>query len=106
MVLRFVPPEYTVEFDEDTTPGTSLVNVTAITEAPPITYRLAPGQDQIITDLFAMDSASGNLILRERFGTDDTNSNEYNIVVTAQDFSNSVAVGWVKVCGDIIYRRS
>lgn len=97
-ISRIWPSDYAVVFDEDTAPGTSLVNVTAFSEAPPITYRLAPGQDEILGQLFAIGSTSGNLILRRRFTTDTSNSNEYNMIVTAQDFSNAAAVARVKVC--------
>lgn len=92
---RFTLPEYVKEVDEDLAPGTLIVNVTAVSASPPITYSIVA--EGIIGNLFSMESATGRIFLRNRLTSDPENRVEYRIPITARDLDNSLALSTVKV---------
>lgn len=85
-----------MEYDEDLPPGSDIVNVTAITQYPPVVYTIV--SDPVSDVYFAMDSRSdtGRIYLRNRFTNDPENRLQYDILVTAAD-SNSIAQTRVRV---------
>ena len=87
-------PEYEVTVDEDLPPGSDIVNVTAITQYPPVIYSIV--SDPVSDVYFAIESATGRIYLRNRFTNDQQNRLLYNILVTAAD-SNSIAQTRVRV---------
>lgn len=90
-----MPPEYIVNHDEALNPGSDIITVAAVSQSPPITYRLLP--DATYNSYFAMESATGRIFLRQRFTTDDSNTLQYDLLVTARDNTGATATTRVKV---------
>lgn len=95
MSSSFILPQYVVTHDEDLAPGSDIVNVSAITQSPPVTYAIV--SDTLSDAYFAMESQTGRIYLRQRFTNDPDSRLQYDMLVTARDSSGSVAQSRVRV---------